>query len=217
MTSANQAARLGVPRGAREREDAWGFSSPPPSVLRLVAPALDVSPTGFDVQRADTAKSDEVLRRTRLRSNEVARYTRPNDSVAIAPNWAAVESDEALDLETAIGHSRSILDLRDDWDEAGAPGYQSGTWERAIGLLRSHARAALLLARTIPVPRILAGPNGSIDLHWRSADSEILLNVPADERQPIDFYGDDRSGGVVRGALPSATSKATLLPWLIRP
>ena len=217
MTSQNQAARLGVPRGARERGDAWSFSSPPTGLLRLVNPALNASSTGFDVQRADTAKRDEVLRRTRLRSNEVARYTKPNDFVAIAPNWAAVESDEALELETAIDHSRSILDLRDDWDEAGAPGYQWGTWERAIALLRLHASAALLLARTIPVPRILAGPNGSIDLHWRSADSEILLNVPADERQPIDFYGDDRSGGVVRGTLSSVISKATLLPWLIRP
>src|SRR5215216_5948033 len=35
-------------------------------------------------------------------------------------------------LEAGIASSRSLLDLADDWDDAGAPGYDEATWQRAV-------------------------------------------------------------------------------------
>ena len=122
----------------------------------------------------------------------------------------------ARELDEAIARSRSILELRDDWDEAGALGYEEETWARAVALLRRHAAAAMAMGGSIGVPRILPGPGGSIDLHWRSADFEILLNIPEEENRPVEFYGDDHSGSVLRGTLGlGPDSKPALLQWLI--
>jgi hypothetical protein len=41
--------------------------------------------------------------------------------------------------------------------------------------------------------KIVAGPEGSIDLHWKTADRELLINIPARSEEPIAYYGDDRA------------------------
>src|SRR5262245_38892437 len=82
-------------------------------------------------------------------------------------------------LRAVIEESRSMLDLEDDWDEAGSPGYDEATWRRAVEFLVQNA---MLLREEchlrVEAPRIGKGPDGSIDLDWRLPKRELLVNIP---------------------------------------
>ncbi len=120
-------------------------------------------------------------------------------------------------LERAIEASRSLISVPQDWDDEGAPPCDESAWERGVAFLRSHAQAATRFGESLPVPRILPGPDGSLDLHWRLGNFEILLNFPTDPRQPASFYGDDRGKSSIRGTILDSSGEATLLPWLLKP
>lgn len=110
-----------------------------------------------------------------------------------------------------------MLQLPDNWDTEGSPAYKEETWRRAIGLVSDcAAEAELLLQRELPVPRILNGPEGSIDLHWRTPNRELLLNVPADSSELLTYYGDNREGGEhVEGSIRPPFVRKWLLMWLM--
>lgn len=116
----------------------------------------------------------------------------------------------------AIAESRYILELGDDWDEEGSPGYAEATWRRATGFVaRCVSHAVERLGLPPVAPRITHGPDGSIDVLWRTPTREFLLNVPADEEQLAEFYGDDLRGQQsIRGALNTGHPNEWLLAWL---
>ena len=118
-------------------------------------------------------------------------------------------------LLEALEKSKAILDLPNDWDDAGSPPFKVGTWERMRQLLLVHAglgwqRSGLM----IPVPRILPGPDGSIDLHWKTPRRELLINVPEDSREPITYYGDDFGDDRKKGTIQPGTLHPGLFAWL---
>lgn len=101
-------------------------------------------------------------------------------------------------------------------DEAAEPCDQS-TWERATDFLRALAEEARASAGvTLPVPHILPGPAGGIDLHWQLTQFELLLNFPPGLK-PATFYGDDRLSTSVRGTIDplGRQARSVLLPWLV--
>ncbi len=124
-------------------------------------------------------------------------------------------SPELGDLGSALVKSREILDWPDDWDGEGSPGYKESTWNRVQDFLLETAES---LWRDngvlVPVPRISAGPEGSFDIHWRSAGKELLINIPEDKTDPVSYYGDDREGNVTKGQLNLDTRPKWLLMWL---
>lgn len=139
----------------------------------------------------------------------------------LAPNLLVSVSD----LETitdpiqpildAIEASRTLLELKDDWDEEGSPGYLERTWKRATEFLRNHARWLWEQHDTIlETPRLAPGPHGSIDIYWRTEEAELLLNVPADPAQPLSCYGDSKSGFKVSGPLSDSDYQRGLWSWL---
>ena len=84
-------------------------------------------------------------------------------------------------IADAISSSRWILNLNDDWDEKGSPGYEQTTWQRACDFLVRQAKFAREShKRNLPAPRILPGPDGSIDVHWKMPQFELLVNIPED-------------------------------------
>jgi hypothetical protein len=121
----------------------------------------------------------------------------------------------ATRLLDTIQKSKAILDLPDDWDDAGSPPFKLETWERVRHLLVTHA--AFVWQRTgmvLPVPRILPGPNGSIDLHWKTYRRELLLNVPEDARESITYYGDDFGEDRKKGSIEPGALDPGLFTWL---
>lgn len=119
-------------------------------------------------------------------------------------------------IAAAIEASRAMLDLPDDWDGEGSPAYDEATWQRAVHFLVRHVLSFWEEYGTVPeAPKVRKGPQGSIDLHWRTANRELLINIPVAISEPIDFYGDDREGGhQVKGTLDPAETNLWLLRWL---
>jgi len=119
-------------------------------------------------------------------------------------------------LQTGIALSRSLLDLADDWDDAGAAGYDEATWHRAVTFLVSGV-SRLWEENGVRTERadVLPGPRGSIDLDWRTPGHELLVNVPPDPSQPVAYYGDDGTGGrKIKGTLNPTAPNRWLLAWL---
>ena len=113
---------------------------------------------------------------------------------------------------------REIEPYVNDWDEAGASGYAKETWHRAVRFLRTNATEAIKLQIDLSIPRILPGPSGSIDLHWRLSHFEILVNIPPDASELVRFFGDDGAKSQVKGTIADdGPESARLLPWLIKP
>ena len=95
-----------------------------------------------------------------------------------------------------IRAARAEIPSDDNWDEQGSPGYSESTWHRVEKFLIGNALHFLRRHRTcFPPPEISPGPNGSIDLFWRTNKRELLINVPADFQRLPSYYGDDREEG----------------------
>lgn len=120
-------------------------------------------------------------------------------------------------LADEIEASRSMLELEEDWDGEGSPGYEEATWRRAVDFLVGNAsRLNDEYGVAIESPRIRKGPRGSIDLHWRMPDRELLVNIPADHGLPADYYGDDGNGGQqTKGTLNPERQGYHLMLWLV--
>jgi hypothetical protein len=135
------------------------------------------------------------------------------------------EDGSPVDLNTvltdAVWRSRTILSLNDDWDEQGSPGYSEQTWKRAIQFLLRNVTLVWRRHRVpVPVPRILPGPEGSIDLHWRTPARELLINIPASPEEAASYYGDDIEEGTesaIRGkGLDTNADSEWILLWLTK-
>jgi len=119
------------------------------------------------------------------------------------------------EIEEAVAKSRSILDMGENWDGEGATGYSEETWKRATQFLLRHATYILKeLGTVIDIPVIGPGPDGSIDLHWKTDRFEMLLNFPKDVNERANFYGDDFGSIYIKGTLDPAAYHHGLLLWL---
>ena len=119
-------------------------------------------------------------------------------------------------LEQEIRSSRRLLDLGDDWDGDGSPGYDERTWDCAVGCLRRHAEwLRATLKRAMPVPSIDPGPAGAIDILWENDEYTLLLRVPPTAEGSIEFYGRRVAGGETRGHFPQGSMFTPLFAWLI--
>ena len=86
-----------------------------------------------------------------------------------------------------------LLALEDDWDGEGAPAYCEQTIEAATAFF-SELVAKSGLATPI---RILPASEGSIDLHWKTARFELLVNFHPDGS--VSYYGDDYCENAIQG------------------
>ncbi len=123
-------------------------------------------------------------------------------------------------LREVIESSRTILKLQNDWDEQGSPGYSGFTWKRVEKFLTDNALQLWRRHKTcFEPPRVLPGPDGSIDLHWRTPKRELLINVPASSTEQLSYYGDDIAEGTenaIRGKkLDTPADAEWIFLWLM--
>ena len=109
----------------------------------------------------------------------------------------------------------AILDLRDNWDGDGSPGYAESTMNRAIRFLNTHVKQVFADSGRILIPRILPSDGGSIDLHWKEQEFELLVNVPATDDLAVSFYAEDFSDrSSVKGIFDHSSTSKLLINWL---
>ena len=126
------------------------------------------------------------------------------------------EDGPAKIKEALASASASLLGLQQDWDGEGSPGYSEETCDRMSKFLLNHSKQlAAACGIEALIPKILPGPNGSIDLLWKSDDYELLLNIPADLQSPASFYGDDQGSLCIKGTLDPDKINQGILQWLM--
>jgi hypothetical protein len=127
---------------------------------------------------------------------------------------------EIRSVREALNKSRDILKLEDDWDDAGSIGYAESTWFRVERFLMGNALKLWRSHKTcFEPPDISPGPEGSFDLHWKTADRELLINVPARPEASIGFYGDDNREGTenaIRGKDLGSRDAEWIFLWLMK-
>ncbi len=131
------------------------------------------------------------------------------------PEPSAAPTEQVPDpIEQVISRSAYLYSLPNDFDGEGSPGYSKETWERATGFLRDFAAHVKEVCRIeIEPPIIDPGPDGSIDLHWKTADYELLLNVKPASNEAT-FYGDNYGNAAISGKMNLSSLNAGLMMWL---
>jgi hypothetical protein len=118
-------------------------------------------------------------------------------------------------LNDAIEASESLLDLRDNWDDDGAKAISRETWTAATDLSRRYARYLFeRFGLKVEGPSFTPGPDGSIDLNWKSSDRELLLNFEHGGVRAT-FYGQDGRGNFVKGSFDPGLYNQGILTWLM--
>lgn len=112
------------------------------------------------------------------------------------------ETHHFLALKKAIRKGRFLLTLGQNWDDEGSPGYSHETFRRVEGFLVTQFERLKNRGRMMRLPSIQPGPDGSIDLHWKFVDWELLVNVPSDPGSPLNYYGDDYKQTTMKGTFP---------------
>lgn len=85
-----------------------------------------------------------------------------------------------------------ILLLKEGFDGEGSKSYSRETIERAKEHIQKMKRFMLERGVSISEPSFLPVSNGSIDLHWKNDNYEILLNVP--EKGKAEYYAECKTG-----------------------
>ena len=93
------------------------------------------------------------------------------------------------ELYNAITTSKYILDYKHDWDDKGSKPYSSETWIKAIRFLvmfyKWRERHDHFMVKC---PKIYEGPDGSIDIDWKSKTFTYLINIPEDGDIATYYY-----------------------------
>ncbi len=129
----------------------------------------------------------------------------------------STEPEHLVQLQTTIEKAtHRILSLADNWDGEGSEPYEAATFERAAEFLTSNAtRLWNMYSTVMDIPKILPGPNGSIDIHWEVDDHELLVTIPPDPADPITYYGDSPRS-TTKGTLQTTADAEWLLLWLAK-
>jgi hypothetical protein len=176
-------------------------------VIRLPAPRISRAALSRPYVQAPPASVGAA-------GEEIARLFKAARSRSYEGIALPAESDRLLD---AITKSRKMLDWADDWDGEGSVGYSEATWNRARDfILHNASRLWRICLVIISTPRISPGPDGSIDIHWKTGESELLINIPVDLSEPATYYGDNKAGQIVKGNLDTQANNQWLLMWLMQ-
>jgi hypothetical protein len=123
-------------------------------------------------------------------------------------------SPRFVEIERAIEASRTVVDLPEDWDEAGAKQIPQETWDLASEALREAARTAYRRhSYTLPAPTIGPCADGSIDLYWTTPKFTLLINVMSGEG---DFYAE-RPDAKMEGLFNPNKPNFDFLSLLVKP
>jgi len=81
-----------------------------------------------------------------------------------------------------------IISLKENWDGEGAKPYKRETIDKAKRYI-PIVNQELLAKKDLQLgdPEITPGPDGSIDMEWKTDNYELLVNVP-EKSEPVSYY-----------------------------
>ncbi len=151
----------------------------------------------------------------RKKANEFVIYEE-NPTVTLKNTVTIELPSRFYELDREVENSKYILALENDWDDEGSVAYQEATWKKAIQFTSNYAKWVFdETSRVIPTPKIAPGPNGSIDILWKSPNYRLLINIPDNLKKQASFYGDNYSTDTIEGTFnPSNFNQGLLLTIL---
>ena len=100
---------------------------------------------------------------------------------------------------------RRLLELEDDWDGEGSPGFKSHTFELVAGFLYELYFEFSPIENFVTEVCILPSCEGSIDLYWSTENFELIIVFR--ENETFSFYGDDKfQKNVIQGKYKPSTN-----------
>ncbi len=136
--------------------------------------------------------------------------------ISITPDFTIKLPCHFKDLGDNIEKSKSILDLQDNWDDEESPGYKEETLIQSIKFITNYAEWIWdKLKIVIDPPKILPGPDGSIDLLWRKKKYGLLINIPDYPKKIATFYGDDNKDEKIKGQFDIQSSNQGIFLCLL--
>jgi hypothetical protein len=115
----------------------------------------------------------------------------------------------------AIEKSKYILDLKENWDDEGALGYDFEVWKRAaLFISKLSTKIFKSYGQIIKAPKIYHGPNGSIDIYWENESFNLLINIP--KIGLGTFYGDNYKNNKSEGVFDPEIINTNIFPFLIK-
>ena len=139
--------------------------------------------------------------------------------------WDAVQEDDkdcaehvSEEMRSELSRAEGLSRLGDDWDGEGSPAYSSGTLKIVEEFITIHSTYVWgQLELELPVPTIAPGPDGSIDLHWKNQQWELLVNIPpSGSNEPAVFYGDNYGVEKIRGSFDPKEVSMVIAAWLMQ-
>lgn len=127
--------------------------------------------------------------------------------------WQSHTENPELTIE--IDRVASMIDESDELDEATAT-FAKEALDRAETFLSVQSdRMREENNELLPIPSIDIGPGGSIDLHWKRASWELLVNIPAARtKRPAAYYGDDYGLQTGKGNFDPRHFSSGIAAWL---
>jgi hypothetical protein len=111
---------------------------------------------------------------------------------------------------------KHILSLPEGFDEENSKAYQVETVDRAVMFVKKLAISALKVNNTvIPAPKILPGPDGSIDVCWKQDTFSLLINFPAEAEDLPTYFGEDTTGNTTEGSFDGSKLDQVFWFWLL--
>lgn len=136
--------------------------------------------------------------------------------IEIESNWIDKLHQQFTSFYEEIESAKQkILNLPNNWDEEGAKRYKEETLDRVVEFIRKLSY--LLWKETqklIHVPNISPVPDGSIDIHWKNDNYDLLVNIPEDNSEPATFSSDDYKINAVKGTFDQKEINPILFYWL---
>ncbi len=119
-------------------------------------------------------------------------------------------------VSQAIRDAKRLIELSDNWDGEGSPGFSTMTLARATNLVRDTVLYLWTTAHIqLSPPEFLPTSDGSIDIEWYVGDKELVLRIPVDPNERVAFYGKSSSDFSIRGTFSEQSSdRSWLLSWV---
>ena len=98
-----------------------------------------------------------------------------------------------LDISTKINpYKQHILGLKDCWGEDDKnKKFRSKSWDRAEKFLGKIIESSKIRVSKFPIPKILPVSDNSIDLSWKCKEFELLVNIPKNPKEHIEYSGEE--------------------------
>ena len=125
-----------------------------------------------------------------------------------------------MSLEKIIEESKSILNLKENWDDEGALPVDEELYYKSLYILKKYYRFSDHSSE-IKLPQISLCRDGSIDLYWNDLQwsNSLLVNVSKkDNKFDICYYGDkiinNIISDVIRGNIEENQLSYHILIWI---